>query len=177
MLENDIVSFQHPKKSKCDELGRVFLAAPMSGFETSQDYETHRFEVLRILSSLRSLDSVESVYYAGETIDSTGKFDSSKDAFTLDLRNIEQCNIFVLLYPFKVLTSALVEVGIALGLGKPTCIVVNDRSDLPYMLREAEQRHSAINFVKPIKIFEADGVKNVCNAVEDFMLDNCTHIA
>jgi nucleoside 2-deoxyribosyltransferase len=116
---------------------RIFLAAPMSGFESDEAYRHHRSIVNEACAAFERSGSVDWVYFAGRTIQSVSGFTSADEAFLADYTHLASCDLFVLYYPFRVLSSVLVEVGVAIGLGKPCLLVCRDRGDLVYLLRNA----------------------------------------
>jgi hypothetical protein len=60
------------------------------------------------------------------------------------LQALLESRYFVLLYPKKIVSSVLVEAGWALALGKTSIYFVDERSDLPFLLKQAEQAFSSV---------------------------------
>src|SRR5271166_5837456 len=109
----------------------LFLAAPMSALDES-DYATERAGVLA-------------------EVEHPGGFTGEADALRRDLTALRHARLFVLIYPGKIVTSALVEVGYALALRLPCLLLVRDRSDLPYLLNQAEQTDAG-DLLPPMRI-------------------------
>jgi hypothetical protein len=126
----------------------VFIATPMSAFDSDEDYKNHRELIMYILKILRK-DGL-SVYFAGEGIASFGAF-SGENAFALDIQALENSANFYLIMPCKVYSSVLVELGYALGLRKPCTIFVRDKEDLPYVMRDPD--FSTLRNFPPTRVF------------------------
>lgn len=90
----------------------VFISAPMAS--APDDYKSIRELCLGIAACLRKHCGMKSIYLASEKLDSVEKFNDTEFAATDDLDAIEQSRYFVLLYPKRYASSALVEVGYAL---------------------------------------------------------------
>ncbi len=119
-------------------IGRVFIAAPMSAFGDDSEYQASREAILGLRKRLVDDLGLDDAYYAGASVASTAAFDGPDNALESDLRALLAADLFVLLYPRKVLSSVLIETGYALALRKPTLIMVRNRADLPFLLRQAE---------------------------------------
>jgi hypothetical protein len=123
----------------------AFVSAPMAAAETEKQYEDIRNDVLKVMQAIRDYLRMDKIYFAGESIPTKQDFDTQVLAIQDDFERIEQSKMFVMLYPKRLASSVLVEVGFALALKKPTVIFVHREDDLPYLLREAGQ---ALHFVR-----------------------------
>jgi hypothetical protein len=132
---------------------RVFLAAPMSGFDSDHEYRRHRDVMDTVSRRLESNPRVESVYFAGRNILSVNDFSDAGDAFVRDLQALVDCDLFIFYYPTAVRSSVLVEVGIAIGRGKPILLACRRKDDLVFLLRSASD-HSGQYGIPPIEIWE-----------------------
>jgi hypothetical protein len=128
----------------------VFIAAPMSALDASE-YADRRAEVLSVIEGLTSFHGFGSVYYAGARISQPEGFSGNAESLRRDLVALRSARLFVLLYPAKMVTSALVEVGYALALRLPCLLLVHDKADLPYLLNQAEQS-GASELIPPLRI-------------------------
>lgn len=116
----------------------IFIAAPMSGSSESFSYEESRREILELIGRLREVHGIGPVYYAGESIETAEGFTDQTLALERDIAAIRGCGTFVMLYPERIVSSALVEIGYAMALGKPCIVLARDRTDLPFLFGEAE---------------------------------------
>lgn len=125
---------------------RAFIATPMNGLGSEALYKENRKAILRLSGHLQTNHGFSSVYFAGQNIESKANFSSGSAALTADLSAIRDADIFILVYPVKVLSSVLVEAGYAMALGKPLLLLVRKQEDLPYLLSEAEKLKGADMF-------------------------------
>lgn len=116
----------------------LFIAAPMSALQPT-DYVGGREGVLAVIDELTRVHGFAGVYFAGAAISQATEFTAEDEALRRDITALRHSRLFVLLYPRKLVTSALVEVGFALALGLPCLLLVNDKADLPYLLNQAEE--------------------------------------
>lgn len=149
--------------------GKLFVAAPMSGFDTVEAYQAHRDETLELVEHLENLPETASVYYAGRDIPSSGEFSGPNKALMLDLGGLIDSDAMIMLYPTKVVSGALIEVGIAIGKKIPVLIVVKDRADLPYMFREVDEFRFPNENLAPIRVICADSALDSLDEIQRFL--------
>lgn len=118
---------------------RIFIASPMSGFNDEIAYKENREIVLSTLDHLSNKSELQSVYFAGQHIKSKADFTPSKSALENDISALENADIFLLIYPDRVFSSVLIEIGYAMALNKSILIMIKKREDLPYLLKQAEE--------------------------------------
>lgn len=123
----------------------VFIATPMSAY-TGPDYSINRAKIIELVRLVRNLDKRADIFCPAMEIVDTAKWDLSQEALEQDMLALERADLFIMTYlrPLpKKASSVLVEAGMALALRVPSIFLVDDRSDLPYMLRDADQLSSA----------------------------------
>lgn len=108
---------------------KIFLSTPISAFSANQDYTEYRQQVLNFISVLREKNIV---YSEIEGISKLNYYDKPSDALSKDLDIIEKSEVFVIHHPFRMQTSALMELGYAIALNK-RIIIIGNREDLPYL--------------------------------------------
>jgi hypothetical protein len=142
--------FHGPRKLLQSVSHDVFIAAPMSALDPSE-YAGKRAEVLSVIDRLTNEHGFGNVYFAGAAISRPEAFTGEAESLRRDVTALRGARLFVLLYPRKMVTSALVEVGYALALHLPCLLLVRDKSDLPYLLDQAEQ-FGAGDLLPPLRI-------------------------
>ena len=147
----------------------VFLSTPMSAFSDEAAYASHRNFVIKLISVLRECAAIEDVYFAGDEVKTVGDFEAPEDALTKDLAALRDSEILLMVYPEKMVSSALVEAGIAMGLEKPCLFFVRRREDLPYLLVSAE-RVGQSDEMPTVKIFEYSDNEDL-----EHQLRSCCH--
>lgn len=139
----------------------VFLSCPMAGMKNDARYQEVRAEVLSIVDCLEKECKFQ-VFYAGRDVEARTDFDADFDfSLAKDIRTLEESQYYLLYYPEKVLSSVLVEAGIALALKKSALYFVHDRRHLPFMLRKAET-------VAPVKVCEFKTVDAVLAVIRNY---------
>jgi transcriptional regulator with XRE-family HTH domain len=111
----------------------IFVSAPMVG--AGDGYAKMRNGVVRLLNVLRVAAPGREVYCALEEIQSPDRFGDEALALAGNLSRLRRSTHLVALYPERVVTSVVAEVGMSLGLGLKTLVLVTDRSHLPWLLR------------------------------------------
>jgi hypothetical protein len=119
----------------------VFIATPIAGFTDEKEYNVFR-EKIKVLSM--KLSEKVSVISEILNVPSFSKYESPYESAIQDFKNIELATFFVLVYPQKVPTSALVELGFSLALHKKILILTTDQETLPYMLKEVDKVYSNV---------------------------------
>jgi hypothetical protein len=105
----------------------AFIAAPMAGFtDDAAAYQRSRADVLRLIKVLKEHARARTVFYAGEMLPSLKSFETADLSLEQDLEALRGSACLILIYPARIVTSALVEVGVAIGLKKPIFIHVLD---------------------------------------------------
>lgn len=106
----------------------VFFGVAM---EHQDSEETH------ILESI--VNQVESKYgksfFAPRIWPTEADYIPHNQAFDVVLDGLEQSSLFVLYYPNKVISGALVELGIAIAMNKPILIYTREINNITYFMR------------------------------------------
>ncbi len=107
----------------------IFIAAPISGFSNETQYLEYRNGVLKMIEVLRK----EHVVFS--EIENFAKLDSYEDpgkSALEDFNKISNSDVFILMHPTKMQTSALIELGYALA-HKKNIIIVSQKKHLPFL--------------------------------------------
>jgi nucleoside 2-deoxyribosyltransferase len=108
---------------------KIFLAAPISGFDNIDEYKEYRNRVILLIKELRKLFCVCSEL---EKVDNIETYDSPEKSVKKDFQAIEDSDVFLLLHPHKMQTSSFIELGYAYALNKKILIIA-EKEELPYM--------------------------------------------
>ncbi|MEI9808169.1 MAG: hypothetical protein WDO16_09990 [Bacteroidota bacterium] len=109
----------------------IFLSTAMAVL-ADEDLKKRREEVLATIEELHQLQ-YKRIFYAAEQMKKADEFDDPAKAAREDLKAILESNNFIFLYPEKMPTSALIELGYALAEKKSIMIMTPDRKLLPYL--------------------------------------------
>jgi hypothetical protein len=117
-------------------LYNLYLISPITSVTPEQYKEIHE-AAMYFVSNLRSRCSKFTVYYPGENIIDNTQPDIASVYWSRNVENIiSKSENFVLFYPEKVATSALIELGFAIALKKPVHIFVPQKDIMPFLLRD-----------------------------------------
>lgn len=116
----------------------IFLSSPMSAFSRDTDYQYERFRMLELIDIFSNTWNASKIYYAGEHFTSTSSFDSATLSLSHCLSALENSELFVMIYPKKIVSSVLIEAGYALSQRTKSIYFVKNIKTLPYILREPE---------------------------------------
>lgn len=111
---------------------QVFVAAAMASLDDDA-YAVLQRACVRVVDHLEGAHGL-TVQYAARDKPRKVEFDSSQIAWATDVALIRASRLFVLVYDQKVVTSALVELGIAYAVGIPCLMLVRDGVSPPYLL-------------------------------------------
>lgn len=129
------------------ELGNMydlFVSVPMAAFDESHEYEKFRASILDTIRGIKRSCSFKNVFFAGEEISSFKDFESEDLSIVEDYTALKNSVNFVLIYPRKIATSALIELGWAMVMKKPIIIFSKNRDDLPYLMKNADAVYNNI---------------------------------
>lgn len=135
---------------------KLFIAAPISSFDNELDYIQLREKLLQIIS--RITDIFNDIQITSELIQiqSLKGFESPAISAKKDFLNIKECTHFIIFYPRKIVSSALIELGYAIALDKNILIITPNKETLPYMAQELNSIYETtrIEFLEDILKFE-----------------------
>jgi len=143
---------------------QIFVASPMDSLGTDTAFQIDREGVLRIVQALEQEMVEAKVHYAGSAIASRAAFDPELRGFEINCRALHTATAFVLLYPARIASSVLVEVGAALALELPIVMFVRSREDLPYLLRAFVETTARVRCFECATIDEAVAVVHLKGA-------------
>ena len=109
----------------------VFIATPISGFNSEKEYKAYREKVIKLIAFLR--EKGYKVHSELEKVKSKNCYDSPEKSVEDDFNNIINSDYFLLLHPARMQTSSLIELGYACAL-KKNIVAVGKMSDFPYLV-------------------------------------------
>lgn len=116
----------------------VFLAAPMAAMADA-DFERDLQKIKDIKAALETKCGFSRVFFAGTNMKTKADFETSDLSIGKDLDALKESQIFILIYPEKIVSSVLVEVGIALALGKQS-YYFGKTDDFPFLMQQANNQ-------------------------------------
>ena len=146
--------------AKQDPIYDVFISTPMAAWNDNVAYKRHREEILNIRDHLKRECKFKKIFYAGDEISDVEDFDAKDISAKDDFEALQASKYLFFIYPEKLASGALVEVGAAIAHGIPSLFLVPDRKTLPFILEQADE---ALNF---IKIYEVSGINQIVNLIK-----------
>lgn len=120
----------------------IFVATPMSAYVDQESYSRNRDNIVKLYQEFRRKNEFIRFFCPALGLSDVNRFDPNENALIQDLLALESSEAFIFYYmppvPEKP-SSVFVEAGMALTLRLPSVYLVRSRSDLPYMLREADK--------------------------------------
>jgi len=123
----------------------VFVSSPMVSANDAKKYKLFRETTNKVIQAIKASLNFNRIYYAAAEISSLENVDPSAISATNDLNKLSHSEVFILIYPEKLVTSCLVEAGYAISLKITSIYFVKSKEDLPYMLREAASSYDFVN--------------------------------
>lgn len=137
----------YPEKVRGVKKGKVFVGVPMAS-AGEKEYTTYKECALKVKKAILEHAGAKEVYCPCEAIPDSGRFDGYKKAIYEDFKILKESEHYVFIYPEKLASSILVEMGYAIALSKNTTIFAKSISQLPFMLRRADSVLSNIEIHK-----------------------------
>ena len=109
---------------------KVFLSTPISCFNNKAELINYKESITNLLSAIKKQHTVCAEI---ETIMDEADYDTPEKSIETDLQSIRNCDIFIIHYPTKVPSSALIELGVAIALNKRIIIITSSKNTLPYL--------------------------------------------
>lgn len=117
---------------------QVFVSAPMAAWEPGR-FKENNAAVLKVVDALVKDAGLRPAFYAGTGVEDASVFDEADFSMDHDLEGVRDSRWFVLVWPEKLASSVLVEIGAAIALGKPCVLFVRKGVELPFLLKEITQ--------------------------------------
>ena len=123
----------------------VFISAPMASVN-QDEYEKMRRWVLDVHDTFERYKYT--AFYAGKHLMDRDEFEDPAEAVKADLKAVDESSNFVMIYPQRVATSGLVELGYALARNKRIWILIKNEDDLPYLMKKLDAAYDNVAITK-----------------------------
>jgi hypothetical protein len=156
-FESDICIYPEEKKSFTK--GNLFIGAPMASLK-DEYYINFRNTVIELKNTIDKHCEFSHIYYPGEKIDNPKSFDGGLKAIDKNFIYLKSCEHMLIIYPRKVPSSTLTEIGYGIALSKKIVIFCPNRKILPYLLQNADGK------INNIKIYTYKNKQHLLEIVE-----------
>lgn len=127
----------YPKEITRTQKRSVYISSPMATL-SNDNYNYFQKSMVGIQQALKNHCKASIVFYPGEKIPSKDQFDGKQKAIQNNFSKLAESEYLLAVYPQCLASSVLTEIGYALALSKKIIVFVKNKSDLPYMLQEAD---------------------------------------
>jgi hypothetical protein len=110
----------------------------MTSFNGKKYIEIHKL-IEGISDAITKNTNINTIYSGSLKFKTIDEVEDEIAAAKNDFQKINKSKKFILIYPEKIVTSCLVEIGYAICLNLPCVLFVKSRNDLPYILKEIGQ--------------------------------------
>ena len=138
----------------------IFLSFAIAGNKTRSNRENVDNQVSRIETKLSDL-GYKNIFNASNYFSTEHDYQPPEVAAKEDFNAIENSKNFLLFYPTKVPSSALVELGYALREGTNITIFTKNKEFLPFLTRELAQINERVHLV------EYNNIENLLSILDD----------
>lgn len=144
----------------------IFIASPITGFDSQNEYQKYRTELLNIIVTIEKFNNVKNVFSAITNIESELNYEDPAISAKKDFENLHNSTHFILFYPKKIVTSALMELGYAIGQNKQILIVTTDNDILPFMAKKLDEIYTCVTISYTTK-FDEILIENIKYFIEN----------
>ena len=127
---------------------KIFLSTPISAFESDDDYKKFRLWLLNAIEEIEKNSNVESVFCVAQKVGSINSLDEPTESLKTDIEELESSSVFILFYPKKICTSALIELGFAVAKKINILIISPNRGILPFMASQMDRVYENVHFIQ-----------------------------
>lgn len=145
-------------------MSNVFIASPIAGFESKTDYKKYRLLIKNVIEKIKALEFIDNVFSEIVEINDIINYDSPQNSVLKDFYNILHSDFFILFYPQKVSSSALIELGYAIAERKKILILSPKKEILPYLVPGLDKVYNNVT----INI-EKYSEKNILRVIKKFL--------
>ncbi len=138
----------------------IFIAAPFSSLDEKERLSL-KTGIDGINDTIKKKLGLSKIYSAMWGTGNEKDFwdpNAIKDARVL--YQIKSCRFFILIFPERVQSSSLVEIGYALSFKKPTIVFYRDLHDLPNIIRQSDSV-DCISFIKKIRFSQYNDIASM----------------
>ncbi|WP_052600203.1 hypothetical protein [Aureispira sp. CCB-QB1] len=123
----------------------IFLSAPMGALD-KEEYSSLWEEYIKLHSTILEVfpKPKYQICFLGKDAKAKEAFDNNILSMRKMLEKIKLLDKFILIYPKKVASSSLIELGVALALGKQCLVFVKTEEDLPYLLKNQHFKNLSV---------------------------------
>lgn len=137
----------------------LYIGAPMASVGEGE-YVMLREKVIELMSIIRNKCKIMDIYYPGEEIISADEYEGEEKAVKKNFKELKKRECMLFIYPTKIASSLLTEIGYGIALSKQLVIFTESRSNLPYILSELDK------VIPKVRIYEYSRFDDIIKVIE-----------
>ncbi len=143
----------------------LYVSAPITGLNID-DISTHNAAVNDVVSAARA--HVNSLYWPGEEVRSVSDLTAADIATERNMQILQSCSALLYLQFLEVVhpSSALIELGCALGWRLKTTIIIQADLHLPFMLDGFGGVAATLSFLPKARVYRVKSAGDACDLVK-----------
>ena len=123
----------------------LFIATPISAFGSNDDYARFRGWIRELIDAVFSSGIFEEVFCVANKVKTIESLDDPIDTLVGDIAELDKATHFLFIYPVETPTSALIELGYALGKNKDIILVHPKNVTLPFMATKMDEVYGNVS--------------------------------
>lgn len=142
----------------------LYISAPITGLR-ADDIGAHNALVAEVASAAR--EHVNSLYWPGEEIRAVSDLAAADIATERNMKALEHCTALLYVQFLEVVhpSSALIELGCALGRRMKTTIIIGADLHHPFMLEGFGAVAASLGFLPQARIYMVNSVNDACDRI------------
>lgn len=139
---------------------KIFIATPIAGFNTQEQMLEYRKSLKPFFLTIRQFHTA----YAEIEKFSDANYDSPEFSVKHDFALIKDSDVFIMHYPQRLATSALIELGYAIALCKRIIIIVENIQVLPFLAQGLDVAYDNVTILQN-KILDKDCAQRIIDLI------------
>lgn len=142
----------------------LYVSAPITGLET-ENIGAHNAAVNEVVKATRT--HINSLYWPGENVKSKSDLTAADITTERNMRILQHCSALLYLQFVEIVhpSSALVELGCALGWRLKTTIIIQAELYQPFMLDNFGAVAATLSFLPQARVYKVRSVGNACDLI------------
>lgn len=123
----------------------LFIATPISAFSSNDAYVRFRGWITELIDTVSSSGAFDNVFCVANKVKTQESLNDPIDSLVGDIAELDKATHFLFIYPVETPTSALIELGYALGMHKSIILVHPKNVILPFMATKMDKVYENIS--------------------------------
>lgn len=126
----------------------LFIATPISAFKSNNEYMRFRDWVIDLIEAISEKHFFNEIFCVANKVKTQDSLNDPIDSLVNDISALQRSTHFLFIYPVETPTSALIELGYALGMNKIITLVHSSNVSLPFMAKKMNKVYNNIEKIE-----------------------------